>query len=95
MLKITDIKCLNKPPSAAQLMSRRLRKAYIRRQRSKEYKRLKNIIPTVANKKKVDKVTSYSLLFPIWHCSGWNSLTIKGGKLNQQSSYWPTHMYLK
>lgn len=59
MLKITNKKYTPRTPSSAQRMSKKLRKAYLKRLRSKEYLRLKNIIPTVCKKKKVDKVNIF------------------------------------
>ena len=58
MLQIHPIRYTPKTLSSAQRTSKRLRKSYMKRLRSKEYLRLKNIIPTVAKKKKVDKVSN-------------------------------------
>jgi len=57
MLYVTSPRYAPKPPSLSVTASRKLRKAYMKRLRAKEYQRLKNIIPATAKKHSVDKVT--------------------------------------
>ena len=46
------------PISAGQRVTRKYRKAYIRKLKQKEYKKLQAIVPNLAKKEKVSKVRS-------------------------------------
>lgn len=79
LLQMVKLLSVNRVQSSTQLVARRQMKKHLRRVRNKEYCRLRDMVPNIANKQKVSKVSGFLMnLLKKYNSVYFFTLTAKG-----------------